>query len=182
MKTKVNNSSAEEIILTFFLNEPRREIHLRALARETNLSPAGILKASKNLIKNNIIKVEKDKEKNLLILKANRDDNLFFSLKRSRNIYTLSHCGLLKYLIKSYERPEAIILFGSYSKGEDIEESDVDIAIITKRNLQLDLKLFQKKIGRKIKILELNKEKIQKQFWQTLANGIVLYGYLEIPL
>ena len=182
MKTKVNKITAEESILNFFLNNPRREIHLRALARETNLSPAGILKASKQLIKDNIIIQKKDKEKNLLILKANREENNFSSLKRSRNIYALSDCGLLKYLIESYERPETIILFGSYSKGEDMEESDVDIAIITKRNLQLDLKQFEKKIERKIKILELNKEKIQKQFWQTLANGIVLYGYLEIPL
>ena len=83
-------------------------------------------------------------------------------------------------LIDVYGHPEAVVLFGSYAQGEDTENSDIDLAIITKRKMNLNMQSFQKKLGRKIKIQELEKAKITREFLTTLANGIVLAGYLEL--
>ena len=179
MKTKMNS---KEHILQFFLLNPTRSIHLRALSRELGLSPAGILKASRELIAEKIIILTKDKEKNLTLLHANRDSPSFFFLKKTRNIYSIYSSGLLHNLIEQYGKPEAVVLFGSYARGEDTEQSDIDIAILTKKHIPLNLNLFEKKLSRKIKLTELSKEKIEKEFWFTLINGIVLSGYLEPPL
>ncbi len=180
MSTLVNNTASDQI-LTFFLVHPTRIIHLRSLARTLVLSPAGISKALPPLLKQHLLEVEKPSDTNLTLLKAKREQ-LFISLKRSFNLHQLSKSGLLPHVIEKYGNPQAIILFGSYSRGEDTEQSDIDIAIITKRHLSLNISLYEKKLSRKIKILELSKEHIEKEFWQTLANGIVLYGYLELPL
>ncbi len=179
MKTLVNNK--RERLIGFFLCNPTREIHLRGLARLLNMSPPGITKASKTLAKENIVLLRRDKEKKLVFLKANREHADFLSYKRSFNLHQLHKSGLISCLIEQYRKPEAIILFGSYARGEDTEESDIDIAILTKSSITPPLGIFEKKLSRKIKIITLCREKIEKEFWNTLANGIVLYGYLELP-
>ena len=73
-----------------------------------------------------------------------------------------------------------LIVYGSYASGHATDESDIDLAIITKRKMNLNMQSFQKKLGRKIKIQELEKAKITREFLTTLANGIVLAGYLEL--
>jgi len=41
--------------------------------------------------------------------------------------------GLIALLKDKYEEPEAIVVFGSYARGEDTSESDIDIAVVTKK-------------------------------------------------
>lgn len=73
------------------------------------------------------------------------------------------------------ENPSAAILYGSYSRGEDNEESDIDIAIIGAE--------FGSKVdsigGRKIHIMNFPSEKkIPEDLRKNLNNGIVLTGGL----
>ncbi len=172
----------KEKLLQFFLTYPTKEVHLRGLARQLHISAPWILKLSKVLVKGELISVWKDKEKNLTLFKANRDNSEFTFAKRLNNLYRLKTSSILSYLEEQYGHPEAIVLFGSYAKGEDWEESDIDLAVVTFRHLKLDLSSFEKYLNRKINLLELEKEKIENGFWSTLANGTVLSGYLEIPL
>ena len=102
----------------------------------------------------------------------------FIQLKRLYNIYSLF--SAVDYLKNIYEEPEAIVLFGSYSKGEDISQSDIDIAVITSNHKEIKISKFEKKLTRKIKIYEIQIEKAEKEFLNTLINGIVLDGYLNI--
>ena len=133
------------------------------------------------LAKEEFLIVEKQRNQQRVIIKANRENKSFLQLKRIYNIYHLYTRGFVEYLINQYGKPECIILFGSYAKGEDVESSDIDIAIITTRNEKnLALEKYEKQTARKIKIKELIKAKIEKEFWNTLANGIILYGYLEV--
>jgi len=104
---------------------------------------------------------------------------LFRALKRSYNLFSLYRSELVNELTEIYNKPEAIVLFGSYSKGEDTEESDIDIAVITERQKDVNLAVFERRLYRKIKVLEIQRPRIEKEFWNTLINGIVLYGYLE---
>ena len=69
-----------------------------------------------------------------------------------------------------------IILFGSYSRGEDIENSDIDIAIISNKKLNLDLEKYKRFLNRVINIHEINLNKISSEFLFNLYNGIVLGG------
>jgi predicted nucleotidyltransferase len=165
-------------LVEFLLTNPTREFHLRGLSRAVGMSPAGILKALKET---EIASVTKNKENNLTTIKANRESEEFKARKKSFNLLQIYQSGLFQYLIDTYNHPEAIVLFGSYEKGEDTEESDIDIAIITNHHKKLNLKKYETALSRTITIKELAKEKIEKEFWNTLANGIVLTGYLDLP-
>lgn len=115
-----------------------------------------------------------------MLIQADRENTLFIALKRSRNLYTLYECGLVSYLTELYGRPEAIVLFGSYARGEDTEQSDIDVVVITPKKLSCNLDKYEKKLQRKIQVKELLKEDIPSEFTTTLINGIVLSGYLQL--
>jgi len=114
--------------------------------------------------------------KNVYALKNDK----FVNLKRAYNIYSIFTSGLLDFLRETYEEPEAIVLFGSYAKGDDISISDIDIAVVTARAIGPKLSRFEKVLGRHIKIYEITIAKAEKEFLNNLANGIVLQGYLKV--
>ena len=173
MITKNNTLKVMEI----FLKHPEMKFHLRELERMTKLSMPGARKIAIKLEKEGLL--ESKKEKMVKNFYASRNEK-FTQLKRAYNIYSIFNLGLLDKLRKEYEEPEAIILFGSYSRGEDITQSDVDIAIITKKHKELNLLEFEKRLARNIKIYEIRVETAEKEFLNTLANGIVIHGYLKV--
>lgn len=164
-------------VMELFFKCQEIKFHLREISRLTGLSMPGVRKI--------VFKLEKEKlllskqEKVVKNYYATRNEKFIF-LKRSYNLYSIFLSGLLDFLKKKYEAPKAIILFGSYSKGEDISKSDIDIAIITSKKEIADLSLFEKRLDRKIKLYLIDLKKIEPEFLNTLANGIVLHGYLEV--
>ncbi len=72
------------------------------------------------------------------------------------------------------------MVFGSYSKGEDTSKSDIDIAVVTKKQAKLDLNRFEKHLRKKISIYEIQISGSSKEFLNNLANGTVVYGFLRI--
>ena len=80
-----------------------------------------------------------------------------------------------------YKTPKCIVLFGSFAKGEDMIKSDIDIAIETHMNDLRDLITFEAVLKRKISIQLVSDIKTENHnFINSLANGIVLSGYLEV--
>lgn len=135
------------------------------------------MKIAKNLAREGLLFSEKSRVvKNIFASKSEK----FVQMKRLFNIYSLYGCGLVSFLRQQYEEPEAIVLFGSYAKGEDISKSDIDIAVITSKNMTLDLKKFEPPLKRKINIHEIKLKYAEKPFLNSLANGTVLYGYLKV--
>jgi predicted nucleotidyltransferase len=113
--------------------------------------------------------------------RGNYDNPRFVAMKRSINLYSLYSSGLINDLTEFYNTPECIVLFGSYAKGEDTGKSDIDIAIVTDTEKMPDLQNYEKKLNREISIhLIGNLKKADASFINSLANGIVLYGYLEV--
>ncbi len=166
-------------IMEFFLDNPTKEIHARALSRKIKVSAPWVIKTAQELEKEGLVKISRDKGIMETMIRANRENHVFAELKRSYNLLQISESGLKEYLIRSFKRPECIILFGSYSKGEDTEQSDVDIAIIVRNKSDINVKIYEKKLQRQINIHQIVKEAIQKEFWNTLANGIIIDGYLD---
>jgi len=175
MITKDNNYK----VMSIFFKYPERKFHLRELERLTKLSLPGVRKIVLNLEKEGLLMSKKEKMvKNFY---ASRNEK-FVQLKRSYNLYEVFSSGLLEFLKSKYNEPEAIILFGSYSKGEDTSQSDIDIAIITHQHKDLQLDIFEKELARKIMIYEITIEKSEKEFLKTLINGILLSGYLDVKI
>ena len=166
--------STIEKVLEIFFEHPESEFYLRELSRKLKLSMPTIVSATDKLSKEGLI--IKTKGKALTIVTPNRENHDFIRKKRVFNLEKLYNSGILDCLIPKYNNPKLIILFGSYSRGEDTEKSDVDIALITSKKMDLSLKIYEKELKRPINIHELNLEKISQDFRANLCNGIVLEG------
>ncbi len=166
--------STSEKVMEVFLDNPTTKFHLRELSRLLNLSMTTIISTTDALTNNNLI--IKEKGKVVTTVYANRDGDWFRWYKKSTNLFSAYLSGLVEYLIKEYNHPKAIILFGSYARGEDIERSDIDIAILTGKKLKPDLDKYEKKLKRNISVHETDVEKISEEFESNLKNGIVLEG------
>ena len=171
-------------ILNYFIEEPEREFHIRELAKITKKSPATISKYLKNLKKENLL-ISRSKY-NHLLFKANNENQNFKDIKRYNNIKKLRNSGLIEYLIERYNQPQAIILFGSFAKGENINKSDIDILIITHYKTNLDLERYEKKLNHKIQLFTHSNQEIErmkltnKELINNLVNGINLEGFWEL--
>ncbi len=172
MITKDNNLKVIEL----FFKHPYKTFHIREIARLTGLSSAGIIKIIKRLKKENLLISKKEK----MVEEIKPDfDGRFLFIKRLYNVYSLNDSGLIDYLKKYYELPKAIILFGSYSNGTDNENSDIDLAIIAGDKKLPDLTGFERLLARKINIHIINLNDVSKDFLNSIANGIVLEGFVE---
>ena len=75
--------------------------------------------------------------------------------------------------------PNDMILFGSYARGEDLENSDIDIFLECKKE-EINLSNFENHLNRKIQLhFKDNFKNYPKELKNNIVNGIVLDGYLE---
>ncbi len=171
-------------LLKYFIKEPEREFHIRELAKLSKKSPTTISKYLNKFKKEGLLKSEK--KLNHLLFKADTENIFFRDLKLLYNIKRLRKSNLIDYLIEEFNHPEAIVLFGSFSKAEDIPRSDIDILIITPQKKEINLDKFENKLGHKIQLfLHSNKEiermKVKnKDLINNWVNGFILYGFWEL--
>ena len=157
--------------LEIFFIEPTTIHFIKEISRKIKLAPTSIRNNIKELLKNDLIKIKKTKPFNGFI--ANRESNSFIFYKRIYNLYSLKN--LIDFLVESYY-PKLVVVYGSYSLGEDLESSDIDIIII-KSNNEIKLGNFEKKLKRKIQIISINDlNELDINLKKKVLNGIVLYG------
>jgi predicted nucleotidyltransferase len=166
-------------ILKLFFEGPNERLHLREVARRVGLSATGAMKILRALEKESLL--EKEHAAVTVVYRGNYDNEDFIALKRSLNLYSLNYSRLVSELIDFFKIPECIVIFGSYAKGEDTRESDIDIAVMTNMKEYPQLDIYEDILKRRISLhLIDNIKKEEKDFINTLANGIVIYGYLEV--
>jgi len=169
--------SKREVVFRFFLMNPSGESHLREISRRTGVSLPWVRKAILEFARQGLVSVRR--QGSLVLVKASRDNPRFRDLKRCANLLSLYESGLVEFLVERFARPEAIVLFGSFSKGDDVETSDIDIAIFTGRGEIPETAAFSRKLGREVRIKLLPRRKMEPEFYASLINGIVLYGFLR---
>jgi len=163
-------------LLKIIFENPTTKFHLRELARLTQLMPNTIINISNKLLKEKLI--IKEKRKHIVEISANIEHKDFIIQKKLFNLQQIYSSGIIEFLKQKYS-PKLISVIGSFSKGEDIENSDIDIVIITTKEKREELTKFEKKLSRKIHLLLTDYKKISKEFYTNLINGIVLYGFIE---
>ncbi len=171
-------------ILEIFFSEPGKEFHVRQISKLLKKSPTTISKHLKKLEKEKILISER--KLNHLIFKADESNEKFKRLRINYNINLLYESGLIGYLAQEFNHPEAIILFGSFSKAENIKNSDIDIFVLSLLKKEINLKKFEEKLGHKIQIFVHSKKEIEKmkikntELLNNIINGKILYGFWEI--
>ena len=163
-------------ILSEFFDQPNKKFQLRGLSRATRISLPSIKKHIEILLKIGLIKEIKTG-----IYKGYKSSlsKEYKILKRNDLLLRLEINGLLEDLEKNFT-PNCIVLYGSALEGMDDERGDIDIFIQSKKK-PIDLTKYENMLKRKINILfESNVEKIDNNLKNSLANGIVLSGFLKV--
>lgn len=163
----------------FFLS-PTKEHYLMDISRSIKLAHTSVKNNIVKLIKLGIIGeiIEKKGERKFPLYKANLGSKDFRRHKQAYNLISLLESGLADF-IEERLSPKSIVLFGSYARGEDTEDSDIDIFVECDKE-DLELAKFEKGLGRKIE-LHFNKNfaSYPKELKNNIINGIVLSGFLE---
>lgn len=170
-------------VLEVLFRYPEQEFSLSDMAKKAEVAKphiGGILTQLEQLSFVTIVKLT-----NIWRIKANRESENFLKNKIVYNLNFIYQSGLLEFLIKHFSNPKAIVLFGSFRKGEDFSTSDIDIAIETddaEEYKTIGLRIlsnFEKKIGRKIQLHLFNRKNVDVHIFNNIVNGIVLSGFLE---
>lgn len=176
--------TARQRVLEVFFNYPEREFSLSDLAREAGVAKPHIGKILDEFYSLGIIQITKLTK--IWRIKANQQNWIFIKSKIIYNLNFIYQSGLVELLNEHFNNPKAIILFGSFRKGEDISTSDIDIAIETegveeyKTVTAKELIEFENLIKRKIQIHLFNRKNVDINVFNNIANGIVLLGFLEV--
>jgi predicted nucleotidyltransferase len=177
-------SNKLDILTNLFVESSYREFNLREIARLTGLNPMTASKYLGRLEKEGVIR--KKPERNYIFYSANTESITFRDLKKYHNVRKLRSSGLVDYIEKELGYPQAIVLFGSYSKAENNRESDIDLFILSESKKKLDLSGYMSKLGAEIQIfrhsrIEFEEMKAKnKELLNNILNGTVLNGFLEV--
>ena len=164
-------------VLKVFLDSPTENFRLREIARLSQISPPSIINYLKEFENEGLIK--KHVKRGIPFYLALLDNPHFILYKKISILFELNYSGLLDYLWKKIS-PEAIILYGSFAKGESVEHSDIDLFILGKKQF-IDIKKFENNLNKKVHLL-FNKSlnDISNELKNNIINGITLKGYLKV--
>ncbi len=164
-------------VLKVFFDSPTKNFQVREISRLIKLGQPSVTNYLKYLVKEDFI--IKENKGIYPSFKANRENELFKLYKKFDIIIKISSSGLLDYLKDNY-LPSSIILFGSASKGEDIETSDIDIFIQSKEK-KLNLDKYEKLLKRRISLFfKEDFNKLTAEMKNNILNGEILRGYIKI--
>jgi predicted nucleotidyltransferase len=171
-------TALENLVFSFLCMRAGEKLSQREIAILLDVSPTAVANSLKKLKEENLIKIEKTKTINFVSF--NRDEPKSIELKRVENLKSIYLSGLSDYLGEALAGA-TIILFGSYSKGEDTEGSDIDIAAIGRKDKMLLLEKYEKLLGRRINVnFYQSWQEIHKNLKNNILNGILLSGSVEL--
>ena len=175
----MKNKNIKQIIIDYFFINPTAKLRVREMERILKLPLPSIIRYCRELEKEKILSIIKTGS--VMFYTADRTSEKYLLEKRLYNIKTMYESGTVEYIKRELSNP-AIVLFGSYAKGEDTEESDIDMYLETLSKRDLNLKKFEKTLKRKIQIFRhKNLKEIQNPHLENnIINGILLNGFVEV--
>ncbi|MEK6918362.1 MAG: nucleotidyltransferase domain-containing protein [Nanoarchaeota archaeon] len=171
-------------VLYWFFSYPEVKITLSDLAKELEISKKTANKIVTALKDEGFLFVEQIGKAWRIHCNLNHSYNR--TIKISYNLSLIYGSGIIQEIYRIIGNPKAIILFGSYRKGDDQGSSDLDIAVEVIGNSELEIKNigniaqlgFRKNVPVNIHIFTRNK--IDLNLFANIGNGIVLDGFLEV--
>ena len=163
--------------MKLFLDSPTESFRLREIARLVKLSPPSVMNYLKDFEREGLIK--KQIKRKIPFYTAIRDNPNFILYKKLSILFELNDIGLIDYLWDKLS-PESIVLYGSFVKGESIEDSDIDLFILGKER-KVDITKFEDKLDKKIHLFfKESLKEIPNELKNNILNGVILKGYLQV--
>ncbi|MBI3051169.1 nucleotidyltransferase domain-containing protein [Candidatus Woesearchaeota archaeon] len=160
--------------LSPFFEDSYRRIHVREYARLKAISPPSASRKLDGLHNEGLLKRERDR--GYIRYYSNRDSRIFVHLSRIFWMERLRMTGLLDELEKGFVSP-VIILFGSVSKAEITQRSDIDIAVFSPTQKKPELARFEKRLKRRIQLFTFrSKDEAPTELLNSILNGHIISG------
>jgi len=171
-------------VMCWFFSYPTQEISLNDLVELVNISKTTAKKVVNRLLKEEFL--ARDILGRMWRIKCNQKHPFNMTRKIAYNLQLIYESGIIDGILNSISNPRSMILFGSYRKGDDTENSDIDIAVETLDDEEVKIENvgiipslgYRKDV--KVNILKFSRNKIDLNLFTNIANGIVLYGLLEV--
>ena len=173
-------TSLQEAIVRLLCIKAGLSLNQRQIAKRLNITSPAVRKPLLSLEKKEIIEMKQDNESKRWSITLNRENHKVTQVKRVDNLKQLYESGLVDTLEEAYAGA-TIIVFGSYARGDDSSTSDIDIAIIGRKEKKLELTVYEKILERKISIQAYNSlQEVHKSLRENMCNGIVVAGGIEL--
>jgi len=171
-------------ILYWFFAYPEVKITLTELSKKLGISKKTASRIVTDLAKENFLIVEPIGKSWRIHCNIQHRYNRMYKI--GHNISLVYSSGIIAEIYRLIGNPKAVILFGSYRKGDDMGTSDLDIAVEVLGNE--DLRIihlgtlpqlgFRKNVQVNLHIFSRNK--IDLNLFANIANGVILDGFLEV--
>ena len=174
-------------VLNWFFSFPNIETGLNDLSSDVRISKTTAKKIVDDLIKEGFL--NKQIYGKAWRITCNIKHQYNFTRKVAFNlsmVFEAYQQGMKKDILKIVGNAQSILLFGSYRKGDDTEDSDIDLAVEITGDEEIQIiELgiipefgFRKNVRINLHIFSRNK--IDLNLFSNIANGIVLEGFLEV--
>ncbi|MBS3056312.1 MAG: nucleotidyltransferase domain-containing protein [Candidatus Aenigmarchaeota archaeon] len=173
------NINVKDSVKHYFFMCPTVKLRVRQIEKKLKLSLPSVIRYCRELKNEGIL--QKTKTSNVVFYTANRTNNKFLLEKRLFNIKQIHDSKLIEHLKQELINP-SIILFGSYAKGEDVENSDIDLYIETLSKKEIRLSKFEEILKRKLQLFRYRniKNVSNAHLANNIVNGITLNGFVEV--
>lgn len=170
MFIKMNLSKTELELLNYSVMNPGKEFYCKNVSGETGISMGAVSQGLRALNRRGFI--ESRKKGRETYYSADITNPLIKHFKIFSNLLLLN--GIVENLKKESKR---IVLFGSCAKGEDTEDSDIDLFILTDRKEKVKNIVSEKRaaLERKLSPIIVNSD----EFAALRKNDAVLYNNIE---
>jgi predicted nucleotidyltransferase len=167
-------------VLSLFMDSPYEKYYLREAARLLNMSPMTVKRSLDFLLKNKL--VVKEVSKNRILYSANMQNPAFRHIKISRSLSMLLQKDVVEFIKKKVPGVSAIILYGSYAKGEETRDSDVDMLVLAPVKKDIS-DVISEIIGKDVNVSVFSPAEWSRQaktnrafYLDVITEGIILYG------
>ena len=173
-------TNLQQKILRLLFIKAGSSLNALTIAKRLNVSQPAVSKALPELLNEDLIKLDKNKETGRLSIELNRENYKIGQLKKIDNLKLIYESGFADFIEKEFAGA-TVILFGSYSRGDDNINSDIDIAVIGRKDKKINIEKFEVILERKININFYDSFKeIHKNLKENIFNGIILVGGINL--
>lgn len=163
--------SKENKILELFFEYPSKHWQFKEVKNRVKLPDNKTSKWLKKLVKEKIVTRVKPKGK-MPFYVGNYNAPEYQNTKRLFGMKMVHESGFLNHLC-SLKKADAVILFGSLSRGDWYNESDIDLFIYGEET-GLELNRYSKKLGREVQLFVCKNRKDFRKLGNSLIKNIIL--------
>lgn len=150
MIERLIGSRARTGLLSLFTSNPEKRFYVRELARRTSNNVNSVRRELANLERLGLLRSEA--EANLLYYRINQKAPIYAEL-RGLFLKTEGVAGALRGALAQFDKVECSFIYGSFAKGEERADSDVDLMIIGRadeRKLVKAVRAVEEQLSRNI--------------------------------